>query len=288
MRIGIQTTTLDKNGYGRWKEQAYQKLKEHGYNCSDFDMANTGTLFYTLPQEAADALFLQEKNLALEAGIEIRQMHGPWRFPPRDTSEEDRAERMKKMKYSIRACALLGCKYWVIHPIMPYGLSDVPAGNAQKTWDLNMVFMGELLKTAKQYGVTICLENMPFLEFSLSTPERILAFVNAIDDDHFQACLDTGHVSVFQELSIGDEVRRLGSALRVMHVHDNRESLDLHMMPFFGVTDWAAFAQALKEIHFDGVLSLETMPSPRLPDAVFEEMCKLLAQIAKAIANQAE
>lgn len=283
MKIGIQTTTLDKNGYGRWGEAAYQKLKEHGYDCSDFDMANTGTLFYTLPEKEADTLFAREKALAAAAGIEITQMHGPWQYPPRDVTEKDRAERMEKMKRSIRACALLGCKNWVIHPIMPYGLSDLPAGNAQKTWDLNMKFMCELLVTAKEYDVTICFENMPFLEFSLSKPERILEFVNTINDDHFKICLDTGHVAVFPELSIGEEVRRLGSEIRVMHVHDNWGSLDLHLMPYFGVIDWKDFANALKDISFDGSFSLETMPPATLPDDPFEDMCRLYAKTAKAI-----
>ena len=56
---------------------------------------------------------------------------------------------------------------------------------------------------------------------SIATPEKILEFVKEINDDHFKICLDTGHVSVFSELSIGNEIRKLGDYIRVLHIHDN-------------------------------------------------------------------
>lgn len=283
MKLGIQTSSLDKQGYGRWGDQTYRKLKEHGYSCSDFSMADTDTVLYTASLEEADIILLHEKALAEEAGIRIWQVHGPWRWPAADTTEEDRAERMEKMKYSIRAAALLGSKNWVIHPIMPYGVMEADTEEAQLTWDMNLAFMKELLKTAKAYDVTICLENLPMPHFSLSTPEKILELANTIDDDHFQICLDTGHVSVFRELDLATEVFRLGSKIRVLHVHDNTRWMDLHLMPFFGRLDWKAFADALKSIDFDGCFSLETMPSRKLPDGIYENMCHDLVQIAKHI-----
>ena len=283
MKLGIQTNLLDKDGYGRWGEDMYKKLKEHGYSCTDYNMSNTDTLLYTASEEEVDAFLLHEKELAEAAGIKINQVHGPWRWPARDFSEEDRAERMEKMKKSIRATSILGCKNWVIHPMMPYGVEEVNTENAQKTWDLNLEFMSELLKTAKEYDVTICFENMPMLDFSLSTPQRILEFVKTINDEHFKICLDTGHVAVFEDLSLGDEVRRLGSEIRVMHVHDNQWCMDLHMMPYFGCIDWEDFAKSLKDIKFDGCFSLETIPSKKLTDDIFESMCKDLAKIAQNI-----
>jgi hypothetical protein len=102
--------------------------------------------------------------------------------------------------------------------------------------------MRELLETAKAYDITICLENMPMLEFSLSVPEKILELVNAIDDEHFKICLDTGHVSVFPDLCLAEETRVLGKQIRVLHVHDNHLGEDVHMLPYFGTIDWAGFA----------------------------------------------
>lgn len=283
MRVGISASSLDKSGYGRYGENTYIKIKEHGYSCTDFNMTDTGAMLYTVSLEEAEEILLHEKALAAQAGIEISQVHGPWRCPPQDATEEDRHERMEKMKKSIYLTSILGCKNWVVHPIMPYGVLEANTEDAPKTWELNVTFMQELLETAKKYDVTICLENMPFRDFSLSKPVVILDLVRTINDDHFKICLDTGHVSVFPELDLAEEVRRLGDEIRALHVHDNKYNMDMHLMPYFGVIHWESFAQALDDIHFTGVFSLETSPSSKLPDALYDEMGRILADIGKHI-----
>ena len=129
MRIGI--TESSYNVYP--KETRYQRIKADGYDCIDFGMSNTETVPYTLEGAALDEFIAKEKAMAAEAGITIWQVHGPWRWPPQDTTEEDRAERMEKMKFSIRVTAQLGCKNWIVHPIMPYGINELGTDDAQKT-----------------------------------------------------------------------------------------------------------------------------------------------------------
>ncbi|MBR6766475.1 MAG: sugar phosphate isomerase/epimerase [Clostridia bacterium] len=282
MKIGITASSMDKF-HGRWGTNAYLKLKEQGFSCSDFNISETGTPIYTLPEEEADKILIAERKLAEAAGIEISQVHGPWRWPPKDDTPEDLKERMEKMKRSIRATAVIGCKNWVVHPIMPFGIEDIPAGKSKETWEMNLSFMTELLKTAKEYDVTICLENMPMLQFSLATPEKILEFVRQMNDDHFKICLDTGHVSVFPDLVLADEVRRLGDEIRVLHVHDNNYGRDAHMFPCFGINDWKSFGKALKDIGFSGSFSLETRPPMQLPDQIFEKLSISLREIAEWI-----
>lgn len=283
MRIGIQACTFDRTGYGRFGKDTYKKLKELGYSCTDFDMCNTNTAIYTASEEESDAMLLQERKLAEEAGIEIFQVHGPWRWPPMDNTEEIRAERMEKMKKSMRMTSLLGCRYWVIHPLMPFGIQDKSIGKGQETWEINIPFMRELLETAKKYDITICLENMPMPEFSIGSPEEILKMVELMNDEHFKVCLDTGHVSVYEDLDLAKEVHRFGSEIRTLHVHDNKYQMDMHLMPYEGVIDWKGFAKALREIGFDGSFSLETGPSITLPDHLFEEQGKVLFHIAEEI-----
>ena len=104
MNIGI-SANMYKNAYDRWGEERYKKMKEHGYSSIDFGMADTNSIIYTASQEESDAILLHEKELAEKAGIEISQVHGPWRWPAKDFSEEDRNERMEKMKKSNRATA---------------------------------------------------------------------------------------------------------------------------------------------------------------------------------------
>lgn len=65
-----------------------------------------------------------ERDAAHRAGITISQIHGPWQWPPHDSTDEERAERLDKMKKSVIICSLLGCQYMVVHPIMPSSTLD--------------------------------------------------------------------------------------------------------------------------------------------------------------------
>lgn len=284
MKIGFaidMITAAEK----RWGNEKYKKIKEAGFDCIDYALADTETFVYSLPDGELRAFLAKEKALADEAGIEIWQVHGPWRWPPQDLTEEQLSERMEKMKKSIYMSHLLGCKYWVVHPIMPFGIEDIGTGNEQATWDMNVSFMSRLLETAVEYDVVICFENMPMRKFSMATPEKMLEFARLMNNEHFKICLDTGHVSVIKGLSVGDEVRRLGSEIKVFHIHDNRGSLDEHRFPYFGIIDWGDFSKALRDIGFDGVFSLEATVPGKLPGDLYDEMCRSLCNIAKSIIN---
>ncbi len=285
MRIGIDINPFEESGYKRFGDNMYKKLAQHGYSCVDYGMENTESPLYTLPFEDAKKFLLREKELSEASGIQINQVHGPWRWPIQDSTPEDRAERLEKMKKSIRLTSVLGCKNFVIHPIMPFGEVDNTPEKMAFTWNTNIVFMRELLKTAKEYDVTICLENMPMLSFSIATPQDILRFVKEINDPNFKICLDTGHVSVFDGLSPADAVREFGDEIRVLHVHDNKFSKDLHLMPTLGIIDWTDFSKALKDINFKGVFSLEVIHFSKLETPAFEKMSMLLCEVANDIIN---
>lgn len=278
MKTGVYTGNLS-----RWGDEKYRMLKSLGYSCVDYNLADTEIAPYTLDEQEFTAYLLAEKALATDAGIEISQIHGPWRWPPEDGTPENRAERLEKMRRSIKAAALLGCKYWVVHPIMPFGIEDIGTEKEQETWDINLAFMRELLQTAIENDVIICFENMPMTKFSLGAPRDILRFVKEIDNDHFKICLDTGHVSVFPGLSPADALRELGREVRTVHVHDNDGKFDRHWFPYDGVIDWTDFGKALKETDFQGVFSFETVPPAEMPIPEAEKKYADLIRIAEQI-----
>lgn len=281
MKIGITEGSL-----GRYGADRYKKMAELGFLYADFGMSNTDAAWYTCDEEELVQRVEAEKNTVAEAGVVINQVHGPWRWPPQDGTPEDRAERMEKMKRSIHITAMLGCKNWVIHPIMPFGTNDLDTGKAEETWELNVVFMRELLACAKAHDVYICFENMPMPRFSIGSPTEILKFVREMNDDHFKICLDTGHVNVYEGLTLGGAVREMGKDIRVMHVHDNDGKGDRHQFPYFGTADWADFGAALREIGYDGVFSFETGPSWKMPEPVFDDACRLLVTAARCIMGE--
>ena len=94
---------------------------------------------------------MKQKRMADAAGVTIWQVHGPWRYPPHDETTELRAERAELMRRSIRATAHIGYKYWVIHPLFPFGDCGF---DMDSFWRINEEFFKELVPYAKEYGVT--------------------------------------------------------------------------------------------------------------------------------------
>lgn len=131
MKIGVSVDPYGKaaNLYG---EEMFQKLRSFGFSAIDYNITCTKYELYTMDDESFTQRLSKEKAAADAAGIAIHQMHGHWRSPPRDATPEDRQERMEKMQRSILAAHLLGCKYWVIHPIMPYGALDLDTEDPPK------------------------------------------------------------------------------------------------------------------------------------------------------------
>ncbi len=261
-----------------------ERMKKHGYDCLDYSgFIDTDSTLFSVSEAAFEQRLLQMRQAALDCGIEISQAHGPWRSPPHDYAPEQRAERFEKMVKSIRGAAILGCPYLVIHPIMPFGAAQDP--EPQRTYEINYDFMQKLSEAGRDHNVVVCLENMPMTNLSLSRPAEILSFVKEINTPWLRICLDTGHVSVFDE-SPADAVRLIGKEyLRVLHVHDNNGRSDLHWIPYTGVIDWKDFSRALQEIDFKGVLSLETAVTKEIPAHIREHFEIGLAAIAKELAN---
>ena len=254
-------------------DERYKKMKEYGFDYADYPISGE---LGEMTEEEYEATILAEKVLADEAGVTIWQIHGPWRYPPHDETPELRAERADVMRRSIRLTAKIGCKNWVIHPLMPFGAESDFA--ADEFWRINLEFFRALLPYAKEMGVTICFENMPMKHLSMSRVEKTLEFVRTVDDESFKLCLDTGHEAVFGT-SVADAVRRAGKDLCVFHIHDNDGKGDRHWIPGTGVIDWKDFMEAVHEIEFDGVLSLEANFGPLLPGTSQDTRLRVLKTV---------
>ena len=284
MKIGVSVEPYGKaaNCYG---DELFQKLGSFGFSAIDYNISGTKYELYSMDDDAFAQRLGNERAAAEAAGLKMHQMHGPWRSPPRDATPEDRQERMEKMQRSILAAHLLGIKYWVIHPLMPYGALDLDTEDPPKTWEVNKQFMGQLLQYAKTLDVTICLENLPMSKFSMADPRQVLKFVREMNDEHFKMCLDTGHSTFFPEVCLSDMVRQIGKDLKVLH--DNMGDREFHLWPTKGIIDWPGFMKALKDIGYDGVFNLETAPDKNLEGEAYAEAFAQLCQLAKQVTQLA-
>ena len=185
------------------------------------------------------------KKIGLDNGIVCNQGHAPFPSSPKS---------MDWLKRAIECVAEAGGEICIIHPMN----NGTPEENAE------MYF--ELLPFAKEHNVKIATENMwnwkPLHRHSsfaaCATPESFNAHLDAVNDDYFVACLDIGHAEMKgSKTSAPEMIRALGKRLKALHIHDNDKLHDSHQIPFSMKIDFVAVAQALKEIGYDGYLTLE-------------------------------
>lgn len=286
MKLGISDYYYDTD----WElapVQRWRIYRQAGFSCIDFSTAKTTDAYYTESASVVEKLMAEIRNQLDGEGMTVYQVHGPWCWPPiKDETAEGRVLRLAEMKHSMDLAKMLGAKCWVVHPIMPHRVRDIPEGNAESTWALNLEFMSALAAYAEQIHLTVCLENMPHRNFSMAKPEKVLEMVEQIGSPYFQICLDTGHVATQEGMDIAEQVRLLGSHIRALHIHDNSGEKDQHLYPGRGVIPWKDFAQALKDVGFSGVFSLETNPAGGLAEPEFIRQAQELAHIAQSISAQ--
>ena len=280
-------TGITNTSYGLYSaERAIEKISEHGYDCIDYQgFVNVETDFFNLPLSEFEEELKKQRAFIENLGLTVSQAHAPWRHPVQDATPEGRAFWTEAMKKSIFGTHVLGCHRFVVHPLMPY--YDTAEG-AEEVWALNEAFVAELADYAAQYGVTVCVENLPFPKYPLTTVEQVCTLVDKVNRSNLKVCLDVGHAAIFYGADVGAAVRYIGNRLEAVHVHDNMGEQDEHLIPGDGIVDFDGFCAALKEIGFSGVISLETSAkNTGRPEAEWDSRERRLASIAKGFAEKA-
>ncbi len=280
MKIGVRLE-MYTNHYAI--EKAAEYLRADGFDAVDYcSLYNVTGPLYTEPERSVEQTLSYHRRVLSENGIEISQVHGPWRYPPEDNTAQNRAAWLDHMKRSVRMATYLGAPCVVVHPLMPYGANS--SENPAAVIDLNLEHYTRLTAYAKDYNVTVCLENMPFPLLPLGHVDQIIELVDGLAMKNLKVCLDTGHAHVCG-MPLGTAVRLLGSRLATMHVHDNNGKSDQHLAPLAGTADFVDFAAALSEIGFTGVVSSESHLGEQLPKREFRAEARKAAKVLRSIAD---
>ncbi len=270
-RIAVQTAGPD--AYLGLPE-TYRKIREWGFDAADAGLDHllpyadirAGKIPDILVRGGKDCmeLFRPWADGASAAGVDNYQAHAP--FPslisPLDCDTNTRM--IAVLENMIRGCDLIGCRNLIIHPFY-YGY-DIRLTPGEE-FEINLEQYSKLIPLARQYGVTLCLENM-FTRHAgkiyaaccsdIGEACRMVDELNrAAGSRIFGFCLDTGHM-LLCGLDAYDTVTRLGSRISTFHIHDNNGLDDQHLAPYMGVLDWDRFCAGVKAIGYDGTLSFET------------------------------
>jgi sugar phosphate isomerase/epimerase len=237
------------------EEKAIELLAKAGFDCWDFSMFEMVRINWSTMQIIENDHPLNGnqwrdfakklRHVADECGIECNQSHAP--FPSLIVG-------MDYLKRAIECTAIAGGKICIIHP-----------GNNQSAEE-NAEMYGKLLPFAKEHGVKIATENMWNWESgashsspaACSTSEDFCKHIDIVNDPYLVACLDLGHAEM-QGSGSGapNMIRALGPRLQALHIHDNDCLGDSHQIPFSMKIDFGAIAKALKDINYQGELTLE-------------------------------
>ena len=258
-------------------KEGLKQMAEHGYQSVDLNLAGKPIDKYSNDEYLN---YLKDlKKAGDDNGIEFFQAHG-------NASTVDMVNDIRINDFIERqflTCEKLGCKYIVFHPYTDGYILN--AFSHDEIFERNVELFTKLLPSAKNHGVTMCLENLPFRWFEMCRVTEVKKLIKAVNDDNLKACFDTGHANVMHE-DIYKSVKLLGDDLKVLHVHDNYGGADdRHYFPFRGNIDWAQFVQALNEIGYKGVMNLETQVAIETPEPMRNEIRKGVFGIAKYLAE---
>ncbi len=130
----------------------------------------------------------------------------------------------------------------------------VPDGRPEEEWQWAVEAMKECYAYAEQSGILLGIEPINRFEtYFINRGDQALALAEAVGEN-CGVCLDIFHMSL-EEDDYYDMIRRAKDRLVGFHVADNNRQA-----PGMGRLDWTKLVGTLKEVGYDGALSVEFCP----------------------------
>jgi sugar phosphate isomerase/epimerase len=107
-----------------------------------------------------------------------------------------------------------------------------------------------------------------------------------IDNKNVGICFDSGHYHAFfnDELDFSKHKDRIFA----LHLHDNDQSGDQHLIPFDGTLDWENVINNLKFNNYNGPITMEFVYSEKYFDMGMEAFYKKGYEIGKKLKEMFE
>lgn len=283
MLISTETDFLSKR-FG--EEAAIRMLAKGGFDAYDYSQfAMLEDDDHPVNQPDFRSYIRRLRQVADDCGIVCNQSHAP--FPCSWNEQEKTDAVFQKLIRSMEAAALLGAKTIIVHPKQHLRYHGSEAALRQ----MNIEFYQSLLPYAQEFGIRVAAENMwqyerHIVHSTCSRPAEFCDYIDSVGSPWLVACLDVGHASLVHE-DLGDMIRQLGRRrLQALHVHDTDYVSDLHTLPFMAKMDFGVITDALREIGYEGDLTLEASTfCDRVPDPLVPAAVRYMAETARYLAD---
>lgn len=204
------------------------------------------------------------RRVAEETGLAIIGLHWLLASPPglhiNHPDPSVRSETVDYMKQLIKFCKTLGG--WLMVLGSPKQRMILPGVSKEDAWRWTKEFLLKVLDEAEKLGVFICIEPLSPKETNfINTAEEAVYLIEEISHPNLKLHLDVKAMSSEKE-NVEDIIKK--NARYLKHFHANDAS---GRGPGLGDTDFRPIVRALKEINYDGYISVEifdTYPSPEI------------------------
>jgi sugar phosphate isomerase/epimerase len=218
----------------------------------------------------------QIREAAAWAGIAISGIHwvlvqaeGMHLTSPEPTMRERTAQYFCDL---VDFCADIGGKIIVVGS--PKHRRVLPGVSVEQAWAWAGEVFRSAVKRAEARGVTICFEPLPAEDTNfVNTAEEAIRFARGLGSPNFKVILDVRAMS--------HEARPVPQILReskgeFAYVHANDKNLK---GPGFGAVDFRPIAAALREVGYDGVVSVEVFNFDERPEVIATKSLEYLRRV---------
>ena len=216
------------------------------------------------------------RGAAADAGVEIVGLHWllvkPEGLYINHPDHEIRMRTRQHLEDLVHLCADLGGRVMVVGS--PKQRSVAEGLTYEQAWDLAKQTLGAVTRVAEEHGVTLCLEPLSREETDfINTAAEAVKFVEEIDSPNFRLLLDVKAMAT-EGKPVAEIIRSHAKHLRHFHANDaSRRG------PGMGQTDFAPIAEALRDVRYDGYLSVEVFEFDPGPEAIASQSLAYLKRI---------
>jgi len=179
--------------------------------------------------------------------VNINSIHAPFSNEV-DISRLDNGGQefaLQEIGKAIAAAEKLGADIVVLHG----SAEPIEAGERTQRIAQSKSSLSILGERAQEAGVRLALEMLPRTCLG-NTTDELQVLLADVPPEQAGVCLDANHLANPSELPA--TVKQLGKRIITLHISDYDGIDERHWMPFSGVVDWGAFANALRDIQYSG------------------------------------
>jgi hexulose-6-phosphate isomerase len=245
--------------------EAIAKAAEFGYQGYEIDIGDFGNTGLGLhwPEEFTPDRVAAAGDAAREAGIEISSLclGVLWKYYPSSADAAMRAQAGAILRQAAGHAASVGAKVILLPVGQPEELTP------EQARDHLVATLRECAPAAEAAGVTYAVENVG--QALARTPDDLIEIVGRVGSPACQVYYDLGNAA-WQGTDPVEDIRKLGARIAMVHVKDwaRVDGKGKTLIVGDGGVDFAASAEALREIGYDGYVTLEVPGTAETADEI--------------------